>query len=209
MSPNSCPLTSARSPARHVRGGTLLVAMVALVALLGVGMVTVLSIRSDSAAAGNDRFKQVALYAAESGAAAGLAFLRDHCATDGSFFSTYIGTSPQDIIGNNVPFGDVGNPFVANDASYSVNVINNPGEANPALDSDGIVILRVTGFGPGQTSTTIEMAIQSPKCVQTFCTGEFAQKNVSAMNDTDTKSGVCAGGAVSGAGWRTTSVGAL
>ncbi|RMH40430.1 MAG: hypothetical protein D6689_13815, partial [Deltaproteobacteria bacterium] len=59
------------------RGSVMLVAMVTLVGLLGIGGLAILSIQSGQSATGHERFRRVARYAAESGIAAGMEYLRD------------------------------------------------------------------------------------------------------------------------------------
>ena len=56
----------------------MLVALVALTALLALGSLTVLSVQGSTAATAHDRFTSVARYAAESGIAAGMEFLREN-----------------------------------------------------------------------------------------------------------------------------------
>src|SRR5215813_9272832 len=98
-------------------GAALAVTLIAITALLGLGALTVLSVQTEMSSAGQSRFSQAALYAAESGASAGMDFLRSHCSTDGTFFSALVSPSnsapaqPTAIVGNNIPPGQTGNPF--------------------------------------------------------------------------------------------------
>src|SRR6266540_3745115 len=92
------------------RGSVLLVAMVALTAMLGIGALAMLSVQSGVKTAGNDRFQTIALYSAESGAWAGLDFLRDNCDTT-NLFSAFVPSAagvaqmPAGIYGNNIQPG--------------------------------------------------------------------------------------------------------
>jgi hypothetical protein len=191
------------------RGAALIVALVAVVALLGIGMVTMLAVRSDTSASASDRFQQIALYAAESGAHAGIDFLRGNCRTDNTFFSQYIGTTPSGITGNGIKYGQAGNPFTASpETYYSVSVKNNVAESTSATDTDGSVILHSVGYGPNNTQVTIEVEVSSPTCIASTCsTGDFAQKGNSSLGDS--KPSVCNSVAVSSSGWRSSNVGGL
>ncbi len=199
------PFRRSRDPRRGERGAALIVAIIAVVALLGIGMVTMLAVRSDTSASGADRFQQIALYAAESGAAAGIDFLRSNCKVDGTFFTQYVGQSPPGVTGNGIQPGQTGNPFTNSPSTwYQVTINNNitATEAVAGTDGDGIVVLRSVGYGPNQTQATIEVEVKNPDCVATFCAGEFAQKNRGAMNDT-AAIGACGEAAIGAGGWRT------
>jgi len=186
------PATSTH-PRHGERGATLIVALIAVVALLGIGMVTMLTVRSDTVASGADRFQQVAMYAAESGAAAGVDFLRNNCSTSASspLYSALVEPnnvapqSPGSIVGNSQQPGQTQNPFTASPNTwYQVVVLNNPDDTGYVAgdDKDGVVILRSTGYGPNETRVTIELQVRLPECISTFCATEFAQKNQSSYN---------------------------
>jgi Tfp pilus assembly protein PilX len=196
-------LRRARPPRRGERGAALIVALISVVALLGIGMVTMLSVRSDTSASGSDRFQQMALYAAESGAAAGIDYLRENCRTDGTFFTSLLNTSPTGITGNGIAAGQTGNPFTNSPSTwYSVTIRNNTAETVATTDSDGIIVVRSVGYGPNQTQATIDVEILSAECRTNFCAGEFAQRNRGARNDTAALA-ICNEDDVDGAGWRT------
>jgi Tfp pilus assembly protein PilX len=200
MPPSICDRK--HDPRHPERGATLIVALIAVVALLGIGMATMLSVRSDTAASGADRFQQIALYAAESGANAAIDFLRNNCETNGTFFSQYLGLSPTGITGNGIQPGQTGNPFTASPNTwYQVTIQNNTTETNAAVDSDGVVVLHSVGYGPNQTQATIEVEVKSPRCIATFCAGDYAQRNRGARNDTQGL-GVCAEAEITGGSWR-------
>lgn len=145
----------------------MIVAMLALVALISLGTLTALAVQSSSATSGHDRFKAISLYAAESGAAAGMDWLRQNVdLADGwtAFVSPNNATpqSPTDIPGNGIQPGQAGNLF-SDDmlAWYEVTILNNIGDANFATgtDSDIRVILQVTGHGPNGATSQIELDV--------------------------------------------------
>lgn len=170
-----------------------MVALIAMIALLGVGAITMLTVRSDSAASGQDRFHQMSLYAAESGAALAMDFLRNQC--DASALYTQFVTrnnetpmSPPQIAGNGKLPGELGNPFGAvPDTWYELQILNNADDTgfSQGLDEDGILILRAIGHGPNQSSAILELELSSPElCLDKFCESAYAQENVNAQNDT-------------------------
>jgi len=177
------------------RGAALAVSLIAITALLGLGALTVLSVQSETAAAGQSRFTQAALYAAESGTAAGMDFLRSRCNIN-TFFTDYVTSgnasplSPPEIVGNKVKPGDPGNIFLKNlQLWYEVTILNNPDDPSfipqnglPFGDTDGIVILHSIGHGPDQTVAVVELKVLAP-CVKDFCEREYAQRNVTSRND--------------------------
>jgi Tfp pilus assembly protein PilX len=198
-----------RHPRQGERGAALIVALIAVVALLGIGMVTMLSVRSDTSASGSDRFQQVAVYAAESGAYAGVDFLRSNCKTDGTFFSQFLGTSPTGITGNNVAAGASGNPFSSMPSTYyQVTIKNNATEASATVDTDGMVILHSVGYGPNNTQAVVELEVSSPPCIATTCaTGDFAQRGNSSLGDS--RPAVCTSTTITDQNWRATNAGSL
>jgi len=139
-------LMTHRMPRDRQRGNSLLLALIVMSALATLGSLTVVTVQSSLKSSTNDRFQAVALYAAESGAAAAMVYLRQVHASTSSFASATGPTPP--VFGNNVPPG-AGSPF-SNDqnASYSVAIL--PAAINP----NDHVIIRSTGFG-GQGSTAI------------------------------------------------------
>ena len=198
------------------RGATLIVALVAVVALLGIGMVTMLSVRSDTVASGADRFQQVAMYAAESGAAAGVDFLRTNCSTNASspLFSALVEPNnvnpqmPGSIVGNNQQPGQSQNPFTASPNTwYQVSILNNQEDTGLAAgnDNDGIVILRASGYGPSQTKVTVDLQVRLPACISSFCATDYAQKNQTAYNTAF--AAACSTMAVQGTNMRTVNLG--
>ncbi len=174
------------------RGAALAVVLIAITALLGLGALTVLSVQTEMSSAGQSRFSQSALYAAESGASAGMDFLRTHCSASGEFFTAWVSpgnaTPPQptDLVGNNIHSGQTGNPFdAATQMWYQVTILNNPEDPGflGGQDFDGVVILHAVGHGPDQTVAAIELTVVNQSCVTTFCEHEYAQRNVTSRND--------------------------
>ena len=77
------PSRSPRSPAigtrralRSQRGNALMISMIVLTGLAALGNLTVVTVQGGSTAAAADRFHTIAMYAAESGGAATMEFLR-------------------------------------------------------------------------------------------------------------------------------------
>jgi hypothetical protein len=181
-----------RPPRDPERGAALVVSLITLTGLLAIGAITLLSVQSEIQSSGATRFEQTALYAAESGVAAGMEYLRTSC-TETDLFTQVVepnNVNPQspphpEIVGNGVRPGNAGNPFDPDTESwYQVTILNNYTDAELAIgrDSDGIVILRVTGYGPNQTQATIEVDVQNTQCIAAFCGADYTQQNASATN---------------------------
>lgn len=171
------------------RGGIVIVAMLVLVALISLGGLTTLSVQGGLASSGHDRFRSVALYAAESGAAVGMDYLRRrvHATTKWSdLVNAY--NDPllalTDIPGNGILPGQPGNPFSADlKAWYEVTILNNRDDSGYAAgtDEDAQVILLVTGHGPGGTVAQIEWEVRAGGAIGrgTPCP-TYAQQNMDA-----------------------------
>src|SRR5215510_7499079 len=67
-----------RPPRDRERGNSLLLALIVMSALATLGSLTVVSTQSNLKTATNNRAQTIALYAAESGAAVAMDFLRGH-----------------------------------------------------------------------------------------------------------------------------------
>src|SRR4051812_41556730 len=65
-------------PRDRQRGNSLLLALIVMSALAALGSLTVVSVQSSLKASTNDRSQAIAMYAAESGAALAVVFLRYH-----------------------------------------------------------------------------------------------------------------------------------
>lgn len=145
----------------------MLVAMIALTGLVLLGGLTVLSVQSSITSVGHDRHKSVALYAAESGAAAAFDFLRRNVVA-GSGYSAYVepnNTNPQKpagIAGNTAIPGQVGNLFSTDmQAWYEVEILNNLDDPGFAAgdDEDERVIIRSTGHGANGALAQVEWEV--------------------------------------------------
>lgn len=173
------------------RGNALLVALIALTGLVTLAGITVLSVQGGLATSSADRFNAIALYAAESGAAAGMDYLRKNLSFSGGF-----GTWPQafvspsnsappqlpDIPGNNKLPGDPANLFSSSQqAWYTVELLNN--RSDPAYatgqDQDGDLIIRSTGHGPDGATAQVEWEINGNRglSVSTPCPS-YGQKDM-------------------------------
>lgn len=150
-------------------GNVVIVASLILVALFSLASLTVISVQGGMASAGHDRFRSIALYAAESGAAAGMDFLRRNL-DDTTKWSTWVNPSNQEplqkpalIAGNEVPPGQPGNLLSAEmRAWYEVEIVNNLDDPmfTAGNDGDGRVIIRSTGHGPNGTVARIEWEVK-------------------------------------------------
>ncbi|MFH0899914.1 MAG: pilus assembly PilX N-terminal domain-containing protein [Pseudomonadota bacterium] len=176
---------------RHQRGSALLITLVTLVALLGVGSAALLATLAEIRSAGRARASQAALYAAESGMATAMELLRSQCDPT-SLFSSLVEPAnanpqqPATILGNGIEPGQTGNAFSAATGEwYQVVVLNNGTDSGLAAgnDTDGILTLRITGFGPGGARTVLEMDVENSNCAQAACETELAQRAMTSRND--------------------------
>jgi hypothetical protein len=146
------------------RGNSLILALIVMSALGTLSMLTVAGVRSGMKTGGNDRFHTIAMYAAESGGAAAMDYLRG--VVDKTTGFTTILQSPElvEIVGNNQLPGDPENPFSPElDAYYRVEIANNRGDGGFAtsVDTDKRVVIRATGYGPDGAAAVIEWDIQA------------------------------------------------
>lgn len=187
-SPRSC--RCARPPRQRERGNSIVLALVILSALGLLASLTVLSVRGGIQTTGNDRFHAIAQYAAESGGAVAMDYLRANLdPTTGwrAFVSAGNATPPVPaaIPGNDVASGTAGNPF-SDDlrASYKVEIYNNrsdPGFAT-GYDDDKRVILRSTGYGPDGAAVIVEWEIKSSLATTQRPCPTYGQKGESEDN---------------------------
>ncbi len=183
----------------------MVLALVATTSLLALGALTVTTVRAELLAAGQGRSSQQALYVAESGVHAGVDFLRTHCETV-DLFTQWMSPGnqapqqPSGVVGNNAAPGTPANPFGADDTSswYSVEILNNAGDPglDAGTDTDGIVVIRSTGHGPGQTVAKVTVTVQNDTCLAAFCAKQYAQRDVGERN---TSSVACSQRITSGA----------
>jgi hypothetical protein len=202
---------SLRGRSVRERGNVLLVAVIALTGLISLAGITVLSVQGGIATSSSDRFSSIALYAAESGAASGMDFLRKNIVVVGgangarSFPAAFVSPSnsapPQlvDIPGNNKLPGDPGNLFApSQNAWYTVELLNDradPGFAT-GTDTNGDIILRVTGHGPDGASAQVEWEVSgsNASAISTPCPG-YGQKDMAenGAGDNDCLAAVSSG----------------
>jgi hypothetical protein len=140
--------------------------MIVLAALGTLSALTVVSVQGGIATVGNDRFHAIAVYSAESGAAAAMDFLRTNInlATGWkSYISPSNASPPQpNLPGNNQDVGAAGNLFTSDiQGWYSVQILNNRGDTGFATgdDNDKRVVIRSTGYGPNGAVAVIEWEI--------------------------------------------------
>lgn len=148
------------------RGNSLILALIVLAALGTLSALTVVTVQGGIATTGNDRFHTIAVYAAESGAAAAMDFLRTNInLTTG--WKTYLSpnnASPQQppLPGNNQDVGTAGNVFSPDiQGWYSVQILNNRSDTGFATgdDNDKRVVIHSTGYGPNGAVAVIEWEI--------------------------------------------------
>ena len=147
----------------------MLIALIAVGGLITLGGMTVLSVQGGLSAISHDRHRSVALYAAESGNAAAMVYLRAHVQPAPTYWNAVVNprnvnpAMPAEIIGNGALPGDRANVF-SNDivAWYEVEILNNLEDDGYAAgdDNDGIVVIRSTGHGPNGTTAQVEWRVQ-------------------------------------------------
>ena len=144
----------------------MLLALIVLGALGTLSALTVVSVQGGLATAGNERYHAIAVYAAESGGAAAMDFLRKNInlSTGWTAYVTAKNTSPKQptFAGNNQPIGAPGNLFsLDTQAWYSVEILNNRSDTGYAtgVDNDKRVVIRSTGFGPNGSVAIVEWDI--------------------------------------------------
>jgi hypothetical protein len=140
--------------------------MIVLAALGTLSALTVVTVQGGIATTGSDRFHAIAVYAAESGAAAAMDFLRTNInLTTG--WKTYLSpsnASPKqpNLPGNNQDIGTPGNVFSPDiQGWYSVQILNNRSDTGFATgdDNDKRVVIHSTGYGPNGAVAVIEWEI--------------------------------------------------
>ncbi|CAN5891734.1 hypothetical protein BH11MYX2_BH11MYX2_24220 [soil metagenome] len=155
---------------RQQRGSALLLAMIVMTALALLCTLSVFSVRGGLQTAASDRFHAVALYAAESGAASAMDYLRGQVNTTTGWTSVGLSGSnltppvPTGVYGNDKPIGDPQNPFSTDtQAWYHVEILNDRADSGylTGLDNNKRVIIRVTGYGPDNAAAIIEWDVQA------------------------------------------------
>jgi hypothetical protein len=146
----------------------MVLAMIVLAALGTLSALTVVTVQGGIATAGNDRFHAVAGYAAESGAAAAMDFLRRNV-NSSTGWKAYVSANnanpPQpDLPGNNQDVGAANNLFSSDmQGWYSVQILNNRGDSgfSAGNDNDKRVVIRSTGYGPNGAVAVVEWDISA------------------------------------------------
>lgn len=153
------------------RGNSLLIALVVMSALATLGSLTVVSVQSGLQASTNDRNQAIATYAAESGAAVTMDYLRNHWLSANAW-GNYVtrkngGIAMTAIPGNDVPPEDPTSLFTKEqNAWFDIRLLNNtddPGYDAPDFgtnDQDGRIIIHATGHGPQGSVAIIEWEVQ-------------------------------------------------
>ncbi len=158
--------------------------MIVLSALGLLSMLTLMNVRSGMQTSAGDRFRATAMYAAESGAAAAMDYLRTRI-NPSSGWTLYLDTVPADLPGNDKPVGDADNPFSSDlQAWYHVEILNNRNDSGFATstDNDKRVVIRSTGYGPDNATAVIEWEIKSNTVSVAKPCGVYSQKGQTEDN---------------------------
>jgi len=168
-----------RPPRDPQRGNSLLLALIVMSALATLGSLTVVSMQSSIQMSTNNRAQEIALYAAESGAAVTMDFLRRTFDASGGISTSWgnyctannaaplVPMAPFILSSDALP-GDLANHnlFSADQqAWYHIDILNNPDDQGFATgtgtcDTDGILIIRSTGHGPQGSVAIVEWEVQ-------------------------------------------------
>jgi hypothetical protein len=169
-----------RRPRNRQSGNSLVLALIVLSALGTLSMLTVLSVRGGMQTAASDRFHTIALYAAESGGAIAMDYLRTNVdpVTKWSDYVEPAGT-PFELTG-------LTNPLSADQkSSFEVEIYNNRSDTGYVAgdDTDARVIIRSTGHGPDGATSIIEWEVTIESTTLATPCNVLAQKGQSASND--------------------------
>jgi hypothetical protein len=152
------------------RGSAMLIALIAVGGLITLGGMTVLSVQGGLSAISHDRHRSAALYAAESGAAVAMIYLRANVQAKPAYWNDFVNPSnlnpqrPADLHGNGVLPGESDNIFSADMVAwYEIEILNNVEDPDFDLgnDADGTVIIRSTGHGPNGSTAQVEWQVQA------------------------------------------------
>ena len=165
-------MTAIRASRDRQRGNSMVLALIVLSALGTLGSLTVISVQSSLKASTNDRAQKLALYAAESGGAVAIEYLRNHYSGVNGWSAyvrqnnapAYAFTTAQ-IASTGAAPGAAANPLSADQAAwYELVVLNNlddPGFAAATdFDTDGRITIRSTGHGPLGAIAIVEWDVQ-------------------------------------------------
>jgi Tfp pilus assembly protein PilX len=169
-------MTASRSPRDPQRGNSLLLALIVMSSLATLGTLTVVSVQSSLKASTTDRSQTVAMYAAESGAAAAMEFLRQPGHFDPLLgWSAYLSPNGAqkaltiaELPSNGVLPGLPNNLFSPDmNAYFEVTLINNRSDDHYTQvtppnenDHDGVLIIHSVGHGPQGSVAVIEWEVQ-------------------------------------------------
>ena len=140
----------------------MVVMLIVMVALGTIAGLTVITVQGGATQMSVQRFSAMAMYAAESGAATTMAWLRTQHAAN--HFTEALRNAAA-IPGNGVQPGAPGN-LLSDDQQgwYEVTLRNNPGDpqytTNPDVDTDDDVIIQVTGYGPSGAMRRLEWEVR-------------------------------------------------
>lgn len=168
-----------RPPRDRQRGNSLVLALIVLSALATLAGLTVVSVQSGLKTSTHDRSQAIATYAAESGAAVAMDFLRNHFHNDTAQplgWSAYVKprnesvvpVDPADIPSNDALPGTPNNLFSPDqNAWFDIQLLNNRDDPGFAVsppppggnDQDGRIIIRTTGHGPQGSVAIVEWEI--------------------------------------------------
>jgi hypothetical protein len=178
MSAPPPPRDRRRPPRDRQRGNSLLLALIVMSALAALGSLTVVSTQSSLKTSTNDRSQTIAMYAAESGAAVAMNFLRNHFnpSTPNQFsdWSAYLKQANNNVVSvptTDIPSNDVlpglpNNLFSPDQhAWFDIQFYNNRNDPlflqpDAQCDGDGRLIIRTTGHGPQGSVAIIEWEVQ-------------------------------------------------
>lgn len=132
--------------------------------LATLGSLTVVSVQSSLKASTNDRAGSIAMYAAESGIALAIDYLRANWNAPGDWSPFVAGTGVVlPFVRNTAVPGSADNPFTADqNAWFKVETFNNrldPGFGG-GPDTDDQIVLRSTGHGPQGSVAIVELEIR-------------------------------------------------
>lgn len=152
------------------RGNSLLLALIVMSSLATLGSLTVVSVQSSLKSSTNERAQTIALYAAESGAAIAIHYLRTNFAGN-SAWSPLINANndpakplgPPELDSGDAQPGAPDNPFsLDQNAWFSIELLNNlddPG-LGAGADTDAQIIIRATGHGPQGSVAIVEWEVR-------------------------------------------------
>jgi hypothetical protein len=172
-------MVTARPPRDCQRGNSMVLALIVMSALATLGSLTVVSVQSSLKASTSDRTQAVAIYAAESGAACAMDFLRQNRKVDSPhYWPQYLdgpeGAPPAVPVpvapdaafpSNHALPGERVNPFSSDqNAWFEIHFVNNRDDpSNSAtVDADQQVIIRSTGHGPQGSVAIVEWEVKMP-----------------------------------------------